>query len=247
MNNPAPVALVTGGARRIGAAIVQQLHTAGYTVVIHCDRSLPQAHALREQLNTVRANSAFVIQATLSGANTAQSIAHDLLLAVGRCDLLVNNASSFFPTPLESLDETDWDALFNSNAKAPLFLSHALRQPLKQANGCIINIADVHAHRPLKNHTIYCMAKAANLMLTQSLALEFAPHIRVNGIAPGAILWPEDSDGNLIENPARLNSIPLKTIGGCTVIADAVQFLAKHNNYITGQILNIDGGKTLQQ
>jgi len=247
VKNLAPVALITGGARRIGATVVKRLHQEGYRVAIHCHNSIEAANKLADTLNAEKAESACVLQAKLGGQLAAQQLAKDLIKRFGRCDLLINNASSFYPTPLEGVSETAWDELFSANAKAPLFLAQALSEKLKVSKGCIINIADIHALRPLKKHTIYSMAKAANIMLTKSLALELAPDIRVNGIAPGAILWAETNSGQLTEKPDYLDTLPLRSLGGGDSIASSIVFLAKPDNYITGHILCVDGGKSLLQ
>ncbi len=239
------VALVTGGARRIGAAIVKRLHQDGYDIALTFNHSRQAASELAHQLNALRENSVSTFQCELDSIPSIKQMANAVTSFFSRCDLLVNNASSFFPTPLEHSDEAAWDNLFNSNAKGPLFVAQALQAELKKRRGAIINIADVYAERPLRGHTIYCMAKAANVMLTKSLALELAPEIRVNGLAPGAALWPEDKNGNPVENPAALKAIPLGTLGSASAIADAVAFLAKKDNYITGQILQVDGGRSL--
>jgi len=239
-----PTAVITGGAKRIGAETAKTLHTRGYNVVIHCNTSAQQAQQLAERLNQYRANSAAVIQCPLGSQASADSLAEQALTRFGSCDLLINNASTFYATPLSDIREEQWDDLFASNAKAPLFLSRALHPSLKEKQGCIINIADIHAQRPLKNHTIYCMAKAANIMLTQSLALEMAPDVRVNGIAPGAMLWPDTAMQD--EQRQQIKSrIPLGSLGGAAPIVDAILYLSNPNNYVTGQVLAVDGGKSL--
>lgn len=246
MVNNVPTALITGGAKRIGAEICRKLHKAGFNLAIHFNHSKQAALSLAQEFNQQRPHSAETICASLGSKETATAVADQVLSLYGRCDLLVNNASSFYSTPFTEMSEAQWDDLFASNTKAPLFLAQSLASSLRENQGSIINIADIHAFRPMANHTIYCMAKAANIMLTKSLALELAPDIRVNGIAPGAMLWPEphsESDANT----ELLNKIPLKKMGGTGPIADAVVFLASRDSYITGQILAIDGGKTLLQ
>jgi len=245
--NSRPLALVTGAARRIGEAITNRLHSEGYDIAIHCRHSIEKAAELAETLNAKRGNSVKVFTADLDQLNEIEQLADEVTHYHGRCDLLVNNASTFFPTDIQNSSEQDWDKLFNSNAKAPFFLAQAFSGVLKKNHGCIINIADIHAYRPLKNHTLYCMAKAANVMLTKSLALEMAPDVRVNGVAPGAALWPEDENGNAKESPHLLQKIPLQRLGGADAIADAVWYLSQPESYITGQILNVDGGKSLLQ
>ncbi|MBU2984876.1 pteridine reductase [Saccharophagus degradans] len=246
MSTQPPVALITGGARRIGATIATTLHNAGFNIVLHYNRSASEAEQLAAQLNNLRADSVICLQAQLSHTPSVNKLAEAALAKWQRCDVLINNASSFYPTPVGTATEQHWDDLFASNAKAPFFLAQALAPQLKAVQGSIINIADIHAYRPLAQHTIYCMAKAANIMLTQSLACELAPEVRVNGIAPGAIMWPEDKNGNEIENPTRLATIPAKKIGGPQAIADAVLFLVEKAGYCTGEIIKVDGGASLR-
>lgn len=242
----AKVALVTGAARRIGAEVARQLHDAGFNIVIHCHHSMEEAEILRQSLNRARADSAVIVQADLCDVAALDQLAAAGLESWGRLDVLVNNASSFYPTRVGDITETDWDNLFGTNLKAPLFLSQALAPALKAARGCIINMADVHAERPLSGHPVYCAAKAGNVMLTKSLAKELAPDVRVNGIAPGAILWPEN-DGELSEQDKAkiLKKIALKRIGDPQDIARTIRFLATEAPYITGQIVAVDGGRSL--
>jgi pteridine reductase len=244
---PYQVALVTGAARRIGAAICRVLHADNWQLVIHCNRSLAAAEALAEELNQVRPNSAQVVQADLNKMVDIQFLASAASAAWGRLDALVNNASTFFPTAIPGATEEQWDNLLGSNLKAPFFLSQALYPELSQRRGCIINISDIFAVRPMPGHTIYSIAKAGNSMLTKSLALEMAPQVRVNGVAPGAMLWPENATGEEMTNPEKLTKIPLGTLGGAEAIANTVKFLIKDSPYITGQILAVDGGRSLQQ
>lgn len=241
-----PVALITGAARRIGAEIAQQLHRAGYNIVLHYRNSASEADRLAKSLNLLRADSARIIATDLNDIHALQTLADHALGAWGRLDALINNASAFYPTPVGTVTEREWDDLFNSNLKAPFFLAQALANELKKNHGCIINIADIHAQRPLKNHPVYCAAKAGNIMLTQSLARELAPQVRVNGIAPGAILWPEQQ-GDLSEKAKQdiLEKIPLQKRGSAQDIARAVLFLVTEAPYITGQILAVDGGRSI--
>lgn len=241
-----PVALITGGARRIGAAIAEKLHRNGFRVIIHYQSSATQAQQLCQTLNLQRSDSAAIISADLNQIEDINQLSQQAIKQFGQLNLLVNNASSFYPTPIATATLDQWDNLFNSNAKAPFFLSQALAGELEKQRGSIINIADIHAEKPLKNHTLYCMAKAANVMLTKSLAKELAPNVRVNGIAPGAILWPE-SEAEL-DNKAQadiLTKIPLARAGDVDNIANTVKFLALDNNYINGQILAVDGGRSI--
>jgi len=244
--NP-PVALVTGGARRIGAAICETLHNNGFKVIIHCHNSLPAANLLAQKLNQHCPDSARVLVADLNDFTQIQQLARDTLSAWNRVDVLVNNASSFFPTPLAQATPDHWDNLINSNLKSPFFLSCELHTELARAKGCIINICDIFGFRPMPRHPIYSIAKAGNAMLTQSLALEMAPEVRVNGVAPGAILWPENSAGQEIPAPEKVQEIPLGSLGGSKAVADTVLFLVKNAPYITGEIIVVDGGRTLKQ
>jgi len=241
-----PVALITGGARRIGASIARTLHAAGYRIVLHYRSSAKEAEQLQESLQGTGGNSCTLLQADLNQMADIQRLAQQSVDSFGRLDLLVNNASSFYPTPMGTATEQQWDDLFASNAKAPFFLSQALSDALQQHQGAIINVADIHAAKPLREHTIYCMAKAANVMLTQSLAKELAPRVRVNGIAPGAILWPEN-EAELDQKGQQkiLDQVPLQRPGTPEDIAATVLFLARENRYITGQIIPVDGGRTL--
>lgn len=241
------VALVTGAARRIGAAICRTLHAEGWNLVIHCNTSQTQAETLADALNQERPQSAQVIQADLNKMVDIQFLAAAAPAAWGRLDALVNNASSFFPTPVADATEEQWDDLLGSNLKAPFFLSQALYPELRQQHGCIINISDIFAVRPMPRHTIYSIAKAGNAMMTKSLALEMAPQVRVNGVAPGAILWPENAIGEEVISRDKLQQIPLGKLGGVQAISDTIKFLLTESPYITGQIITVDGGRSLQQ
>lgn len=247
----AKVALVTGAAKRIGAEIARQLHNAGFNLVIHYNNSQANAQAIINELNNARENSAVGLQANLNDHTQVINLARKSAAQWQRLDLLVNNASGFYPTPIGQATAEDWDNLINSNLKAPFFLAQALAPTLKQYRGCIINIADIYAQRPLKNHSIYSIAKAGNVMLTKSLAQELAPEVRVNGIAPGAILWPEDhykkTEDQLADTAKEkmLAQIPLQQRGQVQDIAKAILFLAKDAPYITGQIIVVDGGRSI--
>jgi pteridine reductase len=248
MNTTSPVALITGSAQRIGAAIVRKLHTAGYNVLIHYRHSQESADALADELNRIRAHSAICLQADLLQMNGVAQLAQQALAQWQRVDALINSASAFYPTPVGTCTESQWDDIMGSNLKAPFFLAQALAETLAKHRGCIINIADIYAEKPLPQHAIYCMAKAGNVMLTKSLARDMAPAVRVNGIAPGAILWPEA--GGATDGAARekiLASIPLQRIGSAEDIADTIVFLLRDAPYITGQIIAVDGGRSLMQ
>lgn len=241
------VALVTGAARRIGAEICRTLHAEGWNLVIHCHKSQAPAEALADALNQQRPRSAQVIQADLNKMVDIQFLATAAPAAWGRLDALVNNASSFFPTQVPGATEEQWEDLLGSNLKAPFFLSQALYTELRQQRGCIINISDIFALRPMPRHAVYSIAKAGNAMMTKSLALEMAPDVRVNGIAPGAILWPENEMGEEVVSQDKLQQIPMGRLGGAQAISSTVKFLITESPYITGQIIAVDGGRSLQQ
>ena len=238
-----PVALVTGSAKRLGRQIISQLHQAGYRVIIHYNQSATDANNLATSLNQQRPDSALTIQANLLDEQAVQRLANKALASFNRLDVLINNASSFYATPLHSATLDNWDDLFGSNVKAPYFLCKALAPALAANKGCIINMVDIHAQQPLQDHSIYCMAKAALLMMTKSLARELAPTIRVNGIAPGAILWPSQQLAEA-DKAAILQQIPLQRTGSPEDIANTVLFLLQ-SPYISGQIIAVDGGRSL--
>ena len=238
------VALITGGARRIGAEITDTLHGQGMNVVVHCRSSLAEAAELVARLNAQRADSASVLQLDLDETDKLAGLVEEAADIWGRLDVLVNNASSFYPTPIGAITERDWDALMSSNLKAPLFLSQAAFPYLAKSNGCIVNMLDIHALRPMRKHPVYCAAKAGLAMLTQSLAREMGPDVRVNGIAPGAILWPEgemsgETQDRILERTA------LKRMGEPADIARAVLYLVRDAGYVTGHIIPVDGGRSL--
>ena len=241
-----PVALITGSAKRLGRTMIETLHKQGYRVIIHCNRSRADADALAKTLNSQRQYSAAVLQADLVDITALPQLAAQAIACFDRLDALVNNASAFYPTPLGSATAAQWQELFGSNVQAPYFLSQALAPELAKQRGAIINMVDIHAEKPLAGHSLYCMAKAALLMMTKSLALELAPTITVNGIAPGAILWPPEQSVQLSEQDkaAILRQIPLNTLGSPQDIANTVLFLVQ-SPYITGQILAVDGGRSL--
>ena len=238
------VVLVTGASQRIGEHIVRLLHAEGMNIILHYRRSRDAAQKIQQELNSQRENSVILIQADLGETNKISEMIREAVKGWGRIDAIVNNASSFYPTPVGTIDEKAWDDLVNSNLKAPLFLCQAAAPYLKQQHGCIVNIVDIHADRPLKNHTVYCIAKAGLVMLTKSLARELAPEVRVNAIAPGAILWP-DNDIDDVTKKRIVSGTVLKRQGTADDIASTVRFLIKEANYITGQVLAVDGGRTL--
>jgi len=240
------VALVTGAARRIGAATVEMLHEAGATVVIHYKSSSEDAIKLSSKLNSIRGNSCLLQQAELSNSEELRKMVDSIIEQTGRLDILVNNASSFFPTPVGEITEAQWDNLIGSNLKAPLFLSQFAAPYLKKNHGCIVNMIDIHGIRPLKDYTVYSTAKAGLLMMTQSLARELGPEIRVNGIAPGAILWPENESKEMqADHDALLEKTCLKRVGTPKDITKAILFLVKDADYITGHVIPVDGGRLL--
>ena len=238
------VALITGSARRIGAAIAGTLHAAGANVVVHYRSSSDAAASLVAELNARRADSALAVQANLNDTQSLPGLVDRVVAWRGRLDILVNNASSFYPTPPGKITEDHWDDLVGSNLKAPLFLTQAALPELRKARGAIINMIDIHARRPLRNHTVYGPAKAGLAMLTLSLAKDLAPDIRVNGVAPGAILWPEDDMGDDAK-ASILKQIPLGRPGDPADIAECVLFLVRDATYITGQIVAVDGGRSV--
>jgi pteridine reductase len=239
-------ALVTGAANRLGAQIARTLHENGANLIIHYRASAAAARALADELNGRRADSALALAADLASNSDIDELAEKACAAFAGLHILVNNASSFYPTRFGDIDQAAWDDLIASNYKAPLFLAQACYPALKQGRGCIINMVDIYASRPLPQHSVYCSAKAANRMLVESLALELAPEVRVNGIAPGAILLPEnDADDAAQREQALLREVPLQRLGGVQVIADTVLFLAT-NDYITGEVIRVDGGRLLR-
>ena len=240
----APVALVTGAARRIGAAIARRLHRDGHDVVLHYRRSEGEAMALAEALEASRPGSTLVLQADLAEFDRLPELVARTVGRFGRMDALVNNASAFFPTPLGEATPAQWDALFGPNLRAPFFLSQAAAPHLAKAGGAIVNLADIHGERPLEKHAIYGMGKAALLYMTRALALELSPSVRVNAVSPGAILWPE-GDGDQAERDALVARTPLARTGTVEEVAEAVRWLLRDASYTTGEVLRIDGGRSL--
>ncbi|MCH9699456.1 MAG: pteridine reductase [Gammaproteobacteria bacterium] len=238
------VALITGSARRIGAEIARSLHRAGDNVILHYCNSASQALQLCEELNHQRAHSAVLLQADLTQIKTLDQLIEKAFNTWKRLDILVNNASVFYPTPISAIDEATWDQVMTTNLKAPFFLSRAAASLIKQQHGCIVNIDDIHAQRPLENHLVYSVSKSALRSLTQSLAKEFGPDVRVNGVAPGAILWPEQALSDQ-QKQDILTKTMLKRVGQPSDIAKTVNFLAHDADYITGQVISVDGGRTL--
>ncbi len=239
------VALITGAAHRIGAQIARTLHEEGMDLVLHYRRSADAARALKEEFEAMRPDSVLLLQADLHHTSNFPVLIERIEKAKGRLDLLVNNASSFYPTPMEEATEENWEDLIGSNLKAPFFLSRAAADLLKKKAGNIVNLVDIHARRPLKNYPIYSVAKAGNAMLVKALARELGPHVRVNGISPGAILWPDQGMAEATKEKI-LSRTALKRPGSPLDIARTLLFLVRDGHYITGQIIAVDGGRTLQ-
>lgn len=239
-----PVALVTGAGKRVGAAIARTLHAAGYGVALHCRRSRAAAEALAAELERGRARSTLVLQAELADPQAPAMLVDAALAHFGRLDALVNNASAFFPTPVGTATVAQWNELFASNAQAPFFLAQAATPALRAAHGAIVNLVDIYAERALADHPVYCMAKAALVAMTRALALDLAPEVRVNGVAPGAVLWPADGKP-YDDRQAMLARTPMRRAGSPEDVAGAVLWLLRDAPYVTGQIIRVDGGRTL--
>lgn len=236
--------LITGAGRRVGASIARVMHANGGNVAVHYRGSADDADALAAEFNAARANSALTVQADLLDSTQVEQLVDKVVDQTGRLDVLVNNASTFYPTPLEEVTEQHWEDLLGTNLKAPLFLSKAATPHLRQTQGSIINIVDIHSARPLRNHPVYGPAKAGLAMLTRSLAKDLAPEVRVNGVSPGAILWPEEGMTEQAEQ-SILKQIPLGRTGEPADIARTILFLVKDAPYITGQIIAVDGGRSV--
>ena len=242
------VILVTGGAKRVGAAISRRLHAAGANIALHYRSSISEAQALEGKLNYIRPGSAKLVQADLLRFDSLPQLVHETVRFFGRLDAVINNASSFFPTPLAELNEHQWDDLIGTNLKAPLFLAQAAAFELRQNNGAIINIVDIHAERPMHDHLVYSVAKAGLAALTRGLAVELAPRVRVNAVAPGVIVWPENTSWeNSVRRKQIIDQTLLKRVGDPDDVAKTVFFLLQDAPYITGQIINVDGGKSINQ
>jgi pteridine reductase len=239
--------LVTGAARRIGAAISRRLHAAGARIALHCNRSRDEAEKLAGELNAARAGSAVIVQGNLLDVGSLPGIVEDAVQALGRLDALVNNASSFHATPFGTIGERDWEDLMGTNLRAPLMLAQAAAPLLRASKGAIVNIADIHAARPLKDFVVYSIAKAGLVGLTKSLALELGPDVRVNAVAPGAILWPDG--GQHFDPPEKVRiteQTPLARIGSPEDVAGAVKYLLFDAPFVTGQVLAVDGGRNIR-
>jgi pteridine reductase len=237
------IVLITGGARRVGAAICRRLHAGGANLMLHYRDSAGEARLLQAELNHVRAESVALIQADLLDLNKLPAMIDQTLQTFGRLDGLVNNASSFFPTGVGDITSEAWEDLIGTNLRAPLFLAQAAAPALKKAQGAIVNITDIHAERPLKNFVVYSIAKAGLVGMTRSLARELAPEVRVNAVAPGPILWPDDASFDELSRQRIISHTPLKREGEPDDIAKAVQFLLADATYVTGETISVDGGR----
>ncbi len=240
------VVLITGGAKRVGAAICRRLHARGADLMIHYRSSAIDARALQDELNDARPDSVSLIQADLLNISVLPSLVSDTVSRFGRLDVLINNASSFFPTNIGEITENAWDDLVGTNLKAPLFLSQAAAPQLRKHHGCIVNIVDIHAEKPLKNYLVYSTAKGGLVALTKALARELSPGTRVNAVAPGAILWPEDEVwADALSRQRIINQTLLKRVGEPDDIAKTVAFLVADAPYVTGQVIAVDGGRSV--
>lgn len=242
--HPHPVALITGGAKRVGAVVARTLHAAGYDLVLHCHHSNVEAEKLAADLSVQRADSVLVLQADLADLPSLPKLIDSTLKRYGRLDALVNNASAFYPTPLQTATPAQWNELFASNAQAPFFLAQAALPALRTAHGAIVNMVDVYAERALAQHPIYVMAKAALAAMTRCLALDLGPDVRVNGVAPGAVMWPSDGKP-YAEQETLLARTPLQRSGTPEDVASAVLWLLRDAPFVTGQIIRVDGGRSV--
>ena len=237
------VVLVTGGAKRVGAAICRRLHASGATLMLHYRGSAGEARLLQAELNHTRPESVSLIQGDLVDLAKIPALVEQTVNVFGRLDALVNNASSFFQTPVGDIDAAAWDDLIGTNLRAPLFLAQAAAPALRQSHGAIVNITDIHAERPLKNYVVYSVAKAGLIGLTRSLARELAPEVRVNAVAPGPILWPDDDSFDEVSRQRIISHTPLRREGAPDDIARAVLFLLADAGYVTGETIHVDGGR----
>ncbi|MEO7326442.1 MAG: pteridine reductase [Dokdonella sp.] len=242
--NERPVVVVTGAARRVGAAIARTLHAAGYDLALHCRHSRTELDALLAELEIARPGSTLALQADLVDVERLPQLVAATIARFGRLDGLVNNASGFTPTPIGSITPIQWDTLFAANARAPLFLAQAAAPHLAASKGAIVNLVDIYAERPLAQHSVYCMAKAALVMATRALALELSPDVRVNGVAPGAVLWPDAGKASA-EQKQLIADTPLQRTGTPADVAGAVLWLLRDAAFVTGQIIRVDGGRLL--
>ncbi|HEX5538483.1 MAG TPA: pteridine reductase [Methylophilaceae bacterium] len=246
LSSPAKVILITGGAKRIGASICRLLHASGAKLMIHYRNSATEARALQSELNLQRPNSAAIIQGDLLNLAMLPGLVHETVQHFGRLDVLINNASSYYATELGEIDDAQWQDLIGSNLKAPLFLAQAAAPELRKQHGSIINITDMHVERPKKGYIVYSVAKAGLVTLTKSLAHELGPEVRVNAVAPGPVLWPEDNPQfDEVYRQRVISQTLLKRIGESDDVAKAVRFLVHDAPFITGQVIAVDGGRSL--
>jgi len=240
------VVLITGGAKRVGAAICRELHANGAQLMIHYKNSAVEARALQAELNLLRPNSAGIIQADLHNITVLPGLIHETVSLFGRLDVLINNASTYFPTEIGQINEENWYDLIGSNLKAPVFLVQAAANELRKHHGCIINITDMHVERPKRGYVIYSVAKAGLVTLTKSLAHELGPDVRVNAVAPGPVLWPDDNPQfDEVYRQRVINQTLLKRTGQPEDVAKAVKFLIYDAAFVTGHVLAVDGGRSL--
>jgi pteridine reductase len=237
------VVLITGGAKRVGAATCRRLHAAGANIMLHYRASAGEARLLQAELNHQRKDSVALIQADLLDVAKLPSLVDQTVQRFGKLDALINNASSFFQTPVGEITPAAWEDLIGTNLRAPLFVAQAAAPALKKAQGAIVNITDIHAERPLKNYVVYSVAKSGLVGLTRSLARELAPEVRVNAVAPGPILWPDDESFDELSRQRIISHTPLKREGTPEDIAKAVHFLLAEATYVTGETINVDGGR----
>lgn len=246
MNTVNKVILITGGAKRVGAAICRELHTHGAQLMIHFNKSTAEARALQAELNLIRPNSAATVQGDLLNTNALPNLIQATIEHFGRLDVLINNASTYYATEIGKINQDNWQDLIGSNLKAPMFLSQAAAAELRKNNGCIVNITDMHVERPKKGYIVYSVAKAGLVTLTKSLAHELGPEVRVNAVAPGPVQWPEDNPQfDEVYRQRVINQTLLKRIGEPDDVAKAVKFLIYDAPFITGHILAVDGGRSL--
>jgi pteridine reductase len=242
--NERPVALITGGAKRVGAVIARTLHAAGYDLALHCRHSITEAEALAAELSEQRASSVLVLQAELADTRRLQQLVDATLARYGRLDALINNASAFYDTPIDTATIEQWNDLFASNAQAPFFLTQAALPALRVAHGAIVNLVDIYAERSIANYPIYVMAKGALAAMTRTLALDLAPDVRVNGVAPGAVMWPSDGK-SYDDQQAMMARTPLGRAGTPEDVAATVLWLLRDAPFVTGQIIRVDGGRSI--
>jgi pteridine reductase len=245
MHSDSAVVFITGAGKRVGAALARHLHGRGFAIALHYRSAQPEAEALSAALNADRAGSCLLLQADLGDRVQRDALVPRIIAHFGRLDVLINNASSFSPTPIGAGSDAHWDDLLDSNARAPFFLSQAAAPFLRRQRGCIVNITDIFGQTPKPRHTVYCMAKAALIMMTKSLALELAPDVRVNAIAPGAILWPESGKPDA-EKDAIVQATPLARMGDVDDICQAAAWLIEQAKFTTGQVIAVDGGRLLR-